>query len=91
MKLALQKEITPMSKIAISELFYELETTEQKTHRGGLDHGFSGDWSVKGPGLFFPYGSLTGPKLQMPSTSPRYMGPGWEPNYPGWKADLYGW
>ena len=25
-----------MSKIAINELFYELETTEQKTPRGGL-------------------------------------------------------
>ncbi|MGD1949201.1 MAG: hypothetical protein ACFB14_06100 [Leptolyngbyaceae cyanobacterium] len=36
MKLVFQKEISPMPKIVIGKLFYELETTEQKTHRGGI-------------------------------------------------------
>lgn len=64
-----------MSKIALSELFYEIGTTEQKTHRGGYISPHD-DWRVKGPGLFFPYGSLTGPKIQNVRLGPVYLGPG---------------
>ncbi|MGD1949199.1 MAG: hypothetical protein ACFB14_06090 [Leptolyngbyaceae cyanobacterium] len=75
-----------MSKIAISELFYELATTEQKTYGGGKTPGVKTIY----PG-FFRYGTFTGkPDIQMPSTQPRYMGKDWG-DRPIRRADLYGW
>jgi hypothetical protein len=77
-----------MSKIAISELFHELGTAEQKTHRGGLDHGFSQDWRSGGP-------LSSGPKIQKLPTIPIYLGRMVDPDFlasiKSNRADLYGW
>ena len=42
-----------MSKIAINELFHELGTAEQETHRGGMNRGDSGHWDTLSPGSLY--------------------------------------
>jgi hypothetical protein len=70
-----------MSKIAISELFHELETTEQKAYRGGTKKEPSGK----------SYGSTGGKVvLQKYKPNPRWMGSGWNPNTSHADADALG-
>ena len=68
-----------MSKITINELFYELETTEQKAYRGGYISPYD-NWKIVLPSTSWP----------LASGKPKFGDPYLDELYGDGKAYIYG-